>query len=268
MKAKGSTSGSTSGVEVEPLLNLELGKRIALIRGSLSQKEFATQLDIHLNSVGLYERGIRVPGMDLACRMCEQFQVSPDWLLTGRGPMRRDELAPIAVNGTSPSHASLPAVAQIHPIMEYSDLPPPAPGFCYLRILDLNAAAGHGTFISIESVTDVLAIPEKWIRQELQCNPADLAVIKVRGDSMRPTIEPGQIIVLDHTDKEIPPDGVFVLRFRGGLMVKRLQMLDDGALEVTSDNHFYKPIIFKTSDVPDDFAIIGRVVLAVNWNRP
>ena len=259
----GQSSGQSSSVNFD-----QFPSRLKTCLGNNSGNSFARLCGFSESLLRKYLSGESLPGIERIVAIAEAAGVSLEWLATGRGPMRRDDPAPIAVHGTNPSNASLPAVAQIHPIMEYSDLPPPAPGFCYLRILDLNAAAGHGTFISIESVTDVLAIPEKWIRQELQCNPADLAVIKVRGDSMRPTIEPGQIIVLDHTDKEIPPDGVFVLRFRGGLMVKRLQMLDDGALEVTSDNHFYKPIIFKTSDVPDDFAIIGRVVLAVNWNRP
>lgn len=63
-----------------------LGARItALRRGKgWSQAELARQLQISPSAVGMYEQGRREPSLELLVRMAQLFEVSVDYLLTGK----------------------------------------------------------------------------------------------------------------------------------------------------------------------------------------
>ena len=63
-----------------------LGQRIALLRrqAGLSQSELAVRLGISPSAVGMYEQGRREPSVDTLVEMARVFDVSTDYLLTGR----------------------------------------------------------------------------------------------------------------------------------------------------------------------------------------
>ena len=63
-----------------------LGARIATLRraAGLSQGELAGRLQVSASAVGMYEQGRREPSADILVAMAEIFQVSVDYLLTGR----------------------------------------------------------------------------------------------------------------------------------------------------------------------------------------
>lgn len=63
-----------------------LGQRIALLRRSagMSQAELASRLGISPSAVGMYEQGRREPSVGALVTLAEIFQVSTDYLLTGR----------------------------------------------------------------------------------------------------------------------------------------------------------------------------------------
>ncbi len=66
-----------------------LGRRIADLRRQrgLSQAELAARLRISPSAGGMYEQGRREPSAALLVAMAGEFQVSTDYLLTGRpGP--------------------------------------------------------------------------------------------------------------------------------------------------------------------------------------
>lgn len=68
-----------------------IGTRIRDLRGTQTQAEFATQLMVSKNTIGMYERGERRPEAEVLARMHEVLGVDINWLLTGSGRMRRDE---------------------------------------------------------------------------------------------------------------------------------------------------------------------------------
>lgn len=63
---------------------LGIGNRIKSIRGSLTQKEMAKKISVHIATYQLYEQG-NIPKGDVLQRIHEAFGVSIDWLLTGKG---------------------------------------------------------------------------------------------------------------------------------------------------------------------------------------
>ena len=65
-----------------------IGPRIAALRrqAQMSQAELARKLKISPSAVGMYEQGRREPSAELLVNMAGIFQVSTDFLLTGRSP--------------------------------------------------------------------------------------------------------------------------------------------------------------------------------------
>ncbi len=63
-----------------------LGQRIALLRrqAGMSQAELAARMGISASAVGMYEQGRREPSVDTLVALSEIFQVSTDYLLTGK----------------------------------------------------------------------------------------------------------------------------------------------------------------------------------------
>lgn len=62
-----------------------LHERIHFLRqkSGLSQSELAQMLHISASTVGMYEQGRRVPGVDILVRLSVLFDVSLDYLVTG-----------------------------------------------------------------------------------------------------------------------------------------------------------------------------------------
>ena len=74
---------------------------------------------------------------------------------------------------------------------------------------------------------------------------------------MEPTLWDGETILVDLQSTEVVSGGVYVLRDGDELMVKRLQRLIGGGVEVVSDN-----TTFRSQVVTDrsTLTVIGRVV--------
>jgi transcriptional regulator with XRE-family HTH domain len=67
----------------------KLPERLAEIRGERSQRQFARDLGVFQQNVNRYENGT-TPHTDFLIRLAMQENVSLDWLLLGKGRMRRN----------------------------------------------------------------------------------------------------------------------------------------------------------------------------------
>lgn len=63
-----------------------LGARIAYLRakGGMSQEELAKKLKIGKSTLGMYETDKREPSHETTTKIADEFNVTIDWLLTGR----------------------------------------------------------------------------------------------------------------------------------------------------------------------------------------
>ncbi|EEH7941674.1 S24 family peptidase, partial [Salmonella enterica] len=80
-----------------------------------------------------------------------------------------------------------------------------------------------------------------------------------RGDSMAPTIEPGDLIFVDISINQFDGDGIYVFGFDDKIYVKRLQMIPDKLL-VISDNTNYREWSI-TKDNECRFGVFGKVLI-------
>jgi phage repressor protein C with HTH and peptisase S24 domain len=97
-----------------------------------------------------------------------------------------------------------------------------------------------------------------WIRQGLGASPSQLRVLHVEGDSMHPTLQDGDTVLVDLSRRSPVPPGIFVLHDGIGLVAKRLEHIpnsDPPAMRVISDNPIYGPY----ERTADEIHIVGRI---------
>src|ERR1044072_3669188 len=95
--------------------------------------------------------------------------------------------------------------------------------------------------------------------RRLGVRPQSISIIHVDGDSMTPTLNDGDEIMVDHKDgADRLRDGVYVLRLDGVLMVKRIALGPRRRrFSIRSDNRHYPDWV----DIdPALVTIMGRVV--------
>jgi transcriptional regulator with XRE-family HTH domain len=66
----------------------KLPERLARVRGERSQRQFARELGVFQQNVNRYESGT-TPHADFLITLAVRESVSIDWLLLGKGKMRR-----------------------------------------------------------------------------------------------------------------------------------------------------------------------------------
>ena len=121
------------------------------------------------------------------------------------------------------------------------------------------ASAGPGAIVSEELGKPYFAFDGRWLKALTPSSPADLSIVRVEGDSMTPTLNAGDDILVDLGDgAERLRDGIYVLRIDDALVVKRLALNPVGRrVTVQSDNPAYP-------DWPDcsldEIKPIGRVI--------
>jgi hypothetical protein len=139
--------------------------------------------------------------------------------------------------------------------------PPPGPpdGLVPVPRLDVGAAAGAGAFDGDERARGHIAFDPAWLRRIARGGVEELSIIRVAGDSMAPTLNDGDDILVDRSDGAGRlRDGIYVLRIDEALVVKRLALNPAArTLSVRSDNPAYPA----WPDCPlEAVDVVGRVV--------
>lgn len=139
--------------------------------------------------------------------------------------------------------------------------PPPPPTIKYLP---LRASAGGGSAVLYESqgvdldmdqlAAELLGVRRKYIR-----------LLRIKGDSMLPTLVNGDIVVVDRSRPKVgddpDEDKIYVVSINGEMFAKRARWTDDGSLLWCSDNDLpeYAPIKVCGVDFNAE-KVIGEVV--------
>jgi phage repressor protein C with HTH and peptisase S24 domain len=123
----------------------------------------------------------------------------------------------------------------------------------------VSVSAGPGAVPGGELGKPYFAFDERWLKSLTATPPSNLSIVRVQGDSMSPTLNAGDDILVDLADCEDRlRDGIYVLRIDDALVVKRLALSPRGGrATIQSDNPAYP-------DWPDcdigEMHCIGRVI--------
>jgi transcriptional regulator with XRE-family HTH domain len=134
----------------------------------------------------------------------------------------------------------------------------------HIEELDVRAGAGAGLVGASERVVAEWQVPSGIVRGYSTAPAAELRIITVIGDSMEPTLLPGQRVLVDTGDRMPSPPGIFVVWDGLGLVVKRIQLLphsEPPRVKIASDNGKYDPY----ERTLDEAYIQGRVIGQWRW---
>lgn len=124
---------------------------------------------------------------------------------------------------------------------------------------DVNASMGYGVTVYEENETGVYHISKK-LANDLNISANSSEIIFASGDSMYPTIEGGDSLLIDRSKTKIYDGRIYCVRIDGQLYAKRLQKIPPATVVVVSDNQKYKSFeINLSTEIDYDFEIIGEI---------
>jgi bacteriophage CI repressor helix-turn-helix domain len=194
--------------------------------GVKTDTALAAELGVAQSAIGGYNRRNTVP-LEQCIKIAERTGVSLDWLILGKGEMQ----------GSTGGAA------------EFDDA-----DAVWVPLYDVEVSAGSGIEVYGERIIQRVPFAKSWLHSE-GLYARHLACLPVHGDSMEPTLQHGDIVLVNH--EKTRGDGVFVIRMGNALRVKRLQWLANGDLRISSDNAIYEPEQVNPDDLGEQFAILA-----------
>lgn len=219
--------------------NTERGERLKAERKRLNKTiiQIAAIGGVSKGSQILYEKG-KSPTADYLSSVSDSG-VDIIYIITGtRSPILADRTVPLAAD------------------VRIGDQE-----FSAIKVYEVEAAAGNGFVPVSEAVSHEMAFTRSYLMQ--RGIVADMAaIIRVRGDSMAPTIPDGAYVVVDRRGRaDWSAPGIYIIRLDDAIVVKRLQLspkAEDNWVSLISDNPSYPPIVINEPESPA-FEPLGRV---------
>lgn len=208
----------------------EIKKELDLTAAKLSEK-----LNIPARTIGSYERDEAPPNQKFLNALVEKLHINVNWFLTGHGAKFIDGY-------------------------EFVD------DDCYNIPVRgcVTASMGYGVTVYDESQTAVYSISRK-LAKDLGINRNRTEMIFAQGDSMLPTIEGGDSLLVDLSKTKIHDGKIYCVRIDGQLYAKRLQKIPPTTILVVSDNEKYRSFeVDLARNIDFDFEIIGEICW---WGR-
>jgi phage repressor protein C with HTH and peptisase S24 domain len=198
-------------------------KRLAQAMGVASQEELAAVLGKDLQTLRVWRHRDRVPASTIT-HVSKASGKSVAWL-EGAEP------APLGTEEPAPSF-----FAKRKKLVNQQDA---LADFFFVPEVDVRASAGPGQPVDSEEIIGKFAFRRSWLRQK-GLKPDHLAVVRARGDSMTPTVQDGDILLIDRAIESLTSDGIYLIEQFNNLQCKRLQLELGHGVIVKSDNPAYE----------------------------
>lgn len=139
-----------------------------------------------------------------------------------------------------------------------------------------NSYSGEGLATNIERITGSpkdnpdpaggnIIMGTKYLRQHYSdLDESKIGFITIVDDEMQPTLNRGEIVLIDSSDKDIYRSGLFLIWVGSTLKVRRLSQKMNGGFEVSKDSTHYPDEVIP-SDELERIKVVGRVIGA--WNH-
>lgn len=221
-------------------------------RLGLSQSAFGDLCGVGKNAQINYEGDKRSPD---GVYLMAAAGAGADVLFIVTGERSAASMSPVLLNSIS------------HQLAEPSDYAP-------IPVYSAELAAGDGAHNTAESVIDHLAFRRAWLRS-LGISPSSAVIARAWGDSMAPTLQHGDVVLIDSARADPPskirgaedkrPAPIFALLDDSRARIKRIELASPGVLMLLSDNPAAPPEVRPASAVK----ILGKVMWwgHTNWDQ-
>jgi len=212
------------------------GDRLGLIMRQFgSVAELARAIGVSDNAIYKWIAGRGQPSLASLVAIAAAAGVSVEWLATG------SESPPPSRGGKAPAAGAIRPAGHIYPPSG-----------------ELRVTGTRGGVIRNPQIVDWLAFRSEWLERIMQKGAGDhVMLLEAAGDAMAPTINDGDLMIVDLTQTRLRQDGIHVLRDGTDLMVRRLyRQRGGGVVTVRGDNPAYE----QASVPAAKLKIVGRVV--------
>lgn len=208
----------------------------------IKKSALATMLGVSPATISQWESGVtrEIKGENLT-NLCRILKVTPDWLLHGVVDQQPD--GPAAVSGA----------------MDVAVEDEDSSAFYQIPRVELKLQAGiNGVRTEPDSSEGGRApLSRVWV-DERGFDAARLIAIRIKGESMEPTLYGGDTVYVNLADRRLVDNAVYAVNYEGEAVVKRLAR-DAGQWWLMSDNsdqRKYHRRVCKSGDCE----IVGRVI--------
>ncbi|MCS2168069.1 S24 family peptidase [Scandinavium manionii] len=123
----------------------------------------------------------------------------------------------------------------------------------------------------LNSINKPVTYPrELFVDDNGKYTPGKIMTCQMGGDSMKPTINPCELIAFADCGGQVSVPGVYVFTRevfgRSCVFVKRIEPMPDGTLLIISDNHHYETFTLDV-DEQSDMQVYGRVIASMTMRK-
>jgi len=212
------------------------------VKAAGGNKLVAETSGVPLRTLNSYMAGDADPKLTKLDRIAEACGTTLDALL-GRKPP-----APADTNLITNAFGLVPGDRALQRLKGPDDAIPE--GFVAVPYLDVRASAGPGrASLPAEIVAaEHFLFSRAWLRT-LNVVPENAELLRAEGDSMYPTIQDGDLMLVDRGHGDIVHGKIYVLVVHDLVVVKRVNMLTIGGMILISDNERYPSETIGRADI-------------------
>ena len=130
-----------------------------------------------------------------------------------------------------------------------------------------EVSAGHG-LMSLDTSYDYLHFDAQWLKNQFLINNLNgIFAVRVKGDSMEPIIQEGDIVFAKKFEEDTTTSqGIYIVNYNDDYLIKKVQFKSKELVKLISSNLDYDPIEINLKDPAEsfNFKIIAKVVGRIN----
>ncbi len=222
-----------------------VGRRIRAYRKKkgLTVKQLAEIIGISQGSLSDIENEKTKPSAKTITSLVRNTDINPTWLLTGQGEMFKKPVKELPIEPMT-AQEILQKFPEVKPVKA-------------VPVINIQVPAGFPELpLSQEQIIDYLYLPDI---------PKGSIAIKVKGNSMEPTIEDGEYVVFLPINKlmeSIKSGDIIIVRNEWNELILKRYREKNGKIYLTSDNPKYPTI-----EVNEHYKIVGKAICAVKEKK-
>lgn len=188
----------------------------------ISQRQLAEFLKVAPSTISMYENGQREPNFEVLESLADFFNVDLNYLLG-----KTNKTTKIILDSESSKGIKIPVLGTV---------PAGIP------------------ITAVEDIIDYEEIPKSWENQ------GEFFGLKIKGDSMYPTLENGDVVIVKKQSTADNGDTVIVMVNGDDATCKRYERSETGIMLIPNNNA-YNPVFYTNEEIETlPLTIIGKVV--------
>jgi phage repressor protein C with HTH and peptisase S24 domain len=215
-----------------------------------SRRAFAAACGISVHTIkGILKRD--KIGSKSAAKIAQTFGLNYRWVRYGEEPMSRKE----SERESGFGFPAMKAVQREQTALVLTAISEKEREYIFVPKVRPELAADGGVRPEKAGIPQKYAFHAAWLNR-VSSDPHNAILMDVDGDSMSPTLQDKDTVLIDLSRKEIVAEGIYAMAVANVIQLKRLSILPGGQIRVIADNPAYHSYTASAADLH----VIGRMI--------